>query len=225
MNDHTATQGRRPPRRTQEERTQQTQEKLVRSTIELLKKRRYVGLRTIDVAEHAGLSKGASTHHFPTKDALVLRALEEVYRYTQERALKRIASAGSTTRDLLDALVEDSKAFFLSDDFLLSLDLVMVDPQSDLGTQVKALARTYRLPVEQAWVEALVRVGHSLRQAEHVVRLTFALARGFGIRQLIAGPEAAADELMDSWLSTAATLLAADSPSLRKSSKKRMETQ
>jgi AcrR family transcriptional regulator len=225
MDDETASPGGRPQRRTQEERTQQTQEKLVRSTIELLKKRRYVGLRTIDVAEHAGLSKGASTHHFPTKDALVLRALEEVYRYTQERALKRIASAGSTTRDLLDALVEDSKAFFLSDDFLLSLDLVMVDPQSDLGTQVKALARTYRLPVEQAWVEALVRVGHSLRQAEHVVRLTFALARGFGIRQLIAGPEAAADELMDSWLSTAATLLAADSPSLRKSSKKRMETQ
>ncbi|MDB5860763.1 MAG: Transcriptional regulator, TetR family [Ramlibacter sp.] len=225
MKDDAASQGRRPQRRTQEERTQQTQEKLLRSAIELLKKRRYVGLRTIDVAEHAGLSKGASTHHFPTKDALVLRALEEVYRYTQERALKRIASAGSTTRDLLDALVEDSKAFFLSDDFLLSLDLVMVDPKSDLGTQVKALARAYRLPVEQAWVEALVRAGHSPRQAEHVVRLTFALARGFGIRQLIAGPEAAADELMDSWLSTAATLLAADSPSLRKSSKKRMETQ
>src|SRR4051794_7268712 len=101
MHDDTASRGGRPQRRTQEERTQQTQEKLVRSAIELLKKRRYVGLRTIDVAEHAGLSKGASTHHFPTKDALVLRALEEVYRYTQERALKRIESAGPTTRELL----------------------------------------------------------------------------------------------------------------------------
>src|SRR4051794_13036249 len=94
----------RPRRRSQQERTQETQDKLVRAAIELLKKRRYVGIRTIDVAEHAGLSKGASTHHFPTKDALVLRALEEVYRYTQERAHRRIAHAGSSTRELLEAL-------------------------------------------------------------------------------------------------------------------------
>lgn len=199
--------GKRPKPRTQEERTQLTQEKLVRSAIELLKKRRYVGVRTIDVAEHAGLSKGASTHHFPTKDALVLRALEEVYRDTQLRALRRIANAGSSTRNLLDALVEDSKAFFLSEDFLLSLDLVMVDPSSELGSRVKALARQYRLPVEQAWAEALLRAGHERQQADNVVRLTFALARGFGIRQLIAGPEAAAAQLMEAWLQTAAAML------------------
>jgi AcrR family transcriptional regulator len=215
---------KRPPGRTQEERTQQTQEKLVRSAIELLKKRRYVGVRTIDVAEHAGLSKGASTHHFPTKDALVLRALEEVYRYTQERALNRIASAGSGTRGLLDAMVEDSKAFFLSEDFLLSLDLVMVDPDSELGMRVKDLARQYRLPVEQAWAEALVRAGNRRKPAEHVVRLTFALARGFGIRQLIAGPEAAADQLMDVWLRTAEAMLDAPAPPPRRSRKPK-ETQ
>jgi len=204
--------GERPQRRTQVERTQQTQEKLVRSTIELLKRRRYAGLRTVDVAEHAGLSKGASTHHFPTKDAMVLRALEEVYRYTQERALKRLASAGPTTRDLLEAMVEDSKAFFLSEDFLLSLDLMMVEPDSELGARVKELARSYRVPVEQAWYAALLRAGHSQQESEDVVRLTFAIARGFGIRQLISGPEAAADRLMERWLNMAEAMLGATTP-------------
>jgi AcrR family transcriptional regulator len=199
----------RPRRRSQQQRTQETQEKLVRAAIDLLKKRRYVGVRTIDVAEHAGLSKGASTHHFPTKDALVLRALEEVYRYTQERAHRRIAQAGSSTRELLEALGEDSKAFFLSDDFLLSLDLVMVDPGSDLGFRVKELARMYRIPVEQAWVDALCAAGHPAEVANDVVRLTFALARGLGIRQLIAGPEATADHLIDTWLASAEAMLAA----------------
>src|SRR5437764_6237136 len=202
-----ATPATPPRRRTQAERTQKTQENLVNSAIELLKKRRYAGVRTQDVAEHAGVSKGAATHHFPAKDALVLRALEEVYRYTQERAAMRLASAGPGTHELLEALVEDSKAFFLSEDFLLSLDLVMVDPDSALGAEVKALARTYRIPVEQAWIDALTEAGHRRQQAEEVVRLTFAIARGFGIRQLIAGPEAAADRLMDTWQQMAASML------------------
>lgn len=200
------------PRRTQTERTLETQGKLVHSAIELLKKSRYNGLRTSDVAEHAGVSKGASTHHFPSKDALVLRALEEVYRYTQERALRRIAQAGTRTEEVLEAMVEDSRAFFLSDDFLLSLDLVMIDPKSELGQGVAALARRYRLPVEQAWLAALERAGHTGEKAEDVVRLTFAIARGLGIRQLIAGPETAADRLTDSWRVTASNMLLAPAP-------------
>jgi AcrR family transcriptional regulator len=194
-------------RRTQVERAQITQEKLVRAAVELLKKRRYVGLRTLEVAELAGLSKGASTHHFPTKDSLVLRALEEVYRETHDRALERIANGGHSTTQLLYALVEDSKDFFLGDDFLLSLDLLMVDPISDLGSRVKELARTYRLPVEQAWTDALLAAGHEPNAVDDVVRLTFALARGFGIRQLIGGPEDEAERLMEVWLKTAQTML------------------
>lgn len=206
--DTRATRSAPVPRRTQLERTQLTQEKLVRAAIEMLKKRRYLGLRTLDVAELAGVSKGASTHHFPTKDSLVLRALEEVYRETHDRALDRIAHSGHSTTQLLHALIEDSKDFFLGEDFLMSLDLLMVDPTSDLGTRVKELARTYRLPVEQAWTEALRAAGHAPQAVDDVVRLTFALARGFGIRQLIGGPEGEAEQLMQVWLATAQTMLA-----------------
>ena len=195
-------------RRTQAERAQLTQDKLVRATIELLKKRRYVGLRTLDVAELAGLSKGASTHHFPTKDSLVLRALEEVYRETHDRALERIASSAHSTTQLLHALIEDSKDFFLGDDFLMSLDLLMVDPSSDLGSRVKELARTYRLPVEKAWTDALLAADFAPNAVNNVVCLTFALARGFGIRQLIGGPEDEPEQLMQVWLATAQTMLA-----------------
>lgn len=202
------TKSAQAPRRTQLERTQLTQEKLVRAAIEMLKKRRYLGLRTLDVAELAGVSKGASTHHFPTKDTLVLKALEQVYRGTRDRALNRISSGGCSTTELLQALIEDSKDFFLGEDFLLSLDLLMVDPTSELGTGVKELARTYRLPVEQAWTEALRAAGHASQPVDDVVRLTFALARGFGIRKLIGGSQMEAEHLMQVWLSTAQTMLA-----------------
>lgn len=202
------------PRRTQAERTQSTQRKLIDGAIDLLKKKRYASFRTAEVAEHAGVSKGAQTHHFPSKDMLVLQALEEVYRRTQQRAINRIEAGRNAPEQLLEQLVADSREFFLGDDFLLSLDLMMVDPGSTLGSDVKRLAQSYRLPVEQAWLDALVEAGHPERQANDVVRLTFAIARGFGVRQLIAGEDEEFQHLMDSWMRMAkAMLLLSSSPS------------
>jgi AcrR family transcriptional regulator len=200
------------PRRTQAERTQSTQRKLIDGAIDLLKKKRYASFRTAEVAEHAGVSKGAQTHHFPSKDMLVLQALEEVYRRTQQRAQKRIEAGRDSPERLLEQLVADSREFFLGDDFLLSLDLMMVDPGSTLGSDVKRLAQLYRLPVEQAWLDALVEAGHPERQAKDVVRLTFAIARGFGVRQLIAGEDEEFQHLMDSWMRMAKAMLLLSSP-------------
>lgn len=194
-------------RRTQAERTQLTQRKLLRGAIELLKKKRYAGFRIAEVAELAGVSKGAQTHHIASKDVLVLQALEEVYRDTQARALERVARARHEPSRAIELLAEDSETFFLGDDFLMSLDLLMVNPESALGTAVKALAMRYRLPVEQAWVDALVEVGHSAHRSLEVVRLTYAIARGFGIRQLMSGSTDEIPRLMAAWRATAEAIL------------------
>ena len=92
-----------------------------------------------------------------------------------------------TPHRMLDLLVADSREFFLGDDFPLSLDLMMADPGSALGSGVKALANQYRLPVEDAWLEALVQAGHPRELARDVVRFTYAIARGCAVRQLILG--------------------------------------
>ncbi|QHE86799.1 TetR/AcrR family transcriptional regulator [Hydrogenophaga sp. BPS33] len=209
----TAAPATRQPRRTQAERTQATQRKLIDCAIDLLKEKRYASFRTAEVAERAGVSKGAQTHHFPSKDMLVLQALEEVYKDTMERAMARIDAARQNPRQLLALLVADSREFFLGDDFLLSLDLMMVDPGSSLGADVKRLAQQYRLPVEQAWLEAFVAAGHPARQAKDVVRLSFAVARGFGIRQLVAGPDEEFDALFQTWTRMAEAMLLLSSPS------------
>lgn len=197
----------RAPRRTQAERTQTTQRKLIDCAIDLLKEKRYASLRMADVAERAGVSKGAQTHHFPSKDMLVLQALEEVYKNTMQRALDRIEVGRRDPRRLLSLLVEDSREFFMGSDFLLSLDLMMVDPGSALGADVKRLAQQYRLPVEQAWLEAFIEANHPARQAKDIVRLSFAVARGFGIRQLVAGADEEFDDLIDSWTRMAEAML------------------
>ncbi len=202
----------RPPRRTQAERTQEMQRRLVNCAIELLKKKRYVGLRTAEVAELAGVSKGAQTHHFPAKDMLVLQALEEVYRRTQVHALERIEAVRATPKQALAQMVADSKEFFLGADFLLSLDLIMIDPESPLGQGVKDMAKRYRLPVEQAWQDLLAEAGYPRRAAEDVVRLTYAMARGFGVRQLITKPDRCDERLFATWQKMAQGMLDAAKP-------------
>jgi AcrR family transcriptional regulator len=202
----TAATSKLRPRRTQAERALSTQKKLIDSAIEVLKRKRYVGFRTADVAELAGVSKGAQ-HHFPSKDMVVLQALEEVLRQTQARALQRIEAGRKRPQQLLELLLVDSKEFFLGEDFLLSLDLMMVDPQSSLGVSVKQVAQQYRLPVEEAWVDALAEAGYPHTQASAVVRLTYAISRGCGIRQLIAPSGQEVDQLLGTWLPMAEALL------------------
>ncbi len=71
---------RPPPRRTQEERSATTRAALLDATIACLLELGYEQTTTLRVAERAGLSRGAHTHHFQTRPALVAAALEEMAR-------------------------------------------------------------------------------------------------------------------------------------------------
>jgi AcrR family transcriptional regulator len=194
------------PRRTQAERRQGTQDKLVQGAIRLLKAKRYAGFRTAEASAVAGVSRGAQTHHFATKDDLVLLALEQVYRETSERSRKRIAAAGPTPQGLIDALVQDSAEFFLGDDFLLSLDLVMVEPDSAFGGAVRNLAQKYRLAVEEEWRQAFLAAGYPEAEADKIIWITFAVGRGLGVRQVMSGRSQRFGEVLEQWRELAAAV-------------------
>src|ERR1700733_9081452 len=73
------------PRRTQAERTEQMRLRLLNAAVELLSKKGYSEFRTGGVARMAGVSRGALTHHFTSKDQLVVAVVEHVYRKVTER--------------------------------------------------------------------------------------------------------------------------------------------
>jgi len=62
-----------PPRvrRTQEERSATTRALLLDATIDCLAELGYAGTTTTEIADRAGVSRGAQLHHFPTKQELV----------------------------------------------------------------------------------------------------------------------------------------------------------
>src|SRR5436309_14728268 len=82
-----------PVRRTQAERSASTQARLLDATIECLVERGWAATSTTEVVRRAGVSRGAQVHHFPSKDDLVLVAVEHLL-------ARRIAEFQATLADL-----------------------------------------------------------------------------------------------------------------------------
>jgi AcrR family transcriptional regulator len=67
-----------PKRRSNAERSAATQARLLDATIDCLVERGWAGTSTTEVVRRAGVSRGAQVHHFPTKEDLVLAAIEHL---------------------------------------------------------------------------------------------------------------------------------------------------
>lgn len=68
-----------PPRRTQAERSAETRAALLRAAVSSLVEVGYAHTTTAEVAKRAGVSRGAQSHHFATKEDLVVGAIEHVF--------------------------------------------------------------------------------------------------------------------------------------------------
>jgi AcrR family transcriptional regulator len=105
-------------RRTQEERSAETRAKLLDATIDSLAEAGYAATTTRRVAERAGVSQGAQTHHFPYRVDLVAAALQNL-------AERRIEALG----ELEGTLPEDPRGRAET-----VLDLIWADFSSPLFT-------------------------------------------------------------------------------------------
>ena len=172
------------PRRTQSERSAQTRGRILDAAVRLLGDRGYAGLRTADVVAAAGVSKGALTHHFASKDALVVAVVGHVFERTSELARKRARRAASVD-GAIQALIADSQEFFFSELFLIALDLAIQGRlQAVPDNPLTQLSAATRLPVEAHWRAALVDSGVPAGVADDLLWLTLSIVRGLAIRRL-----------------------------------------
>ncbi len=142
--------------RTQTERRDATRGLLVDTALRLFSERGAHGATLQDVAEAAGLSKGAVTHHFATKDALVDAALtrccEDLLAVIEGPSREGIAPVEGLRRcleDLADARREGLPALRV----LAELDaLALHDPRmaTELAARRGTLARAIGRQIEAA---------------------------------------------------------------------------
>jgi AcrR family transcriptional regulator len=116
---------REPPtqRRTQKERSSETQRKLIQAAIDLLHESGFSGLTIVDVARRAGLTSGAVQHHFPSRLALVRSVVEALYPMLNIR-IDHVGSAGRSTVDRVNGLIDAYWSIYGEPKYLVFWELV-----------------------------------------------------------------------------------------------------
>lgn len=180
-------------------RSAKMQQRLSKAAFEVIREVGYANFRTSAVSKRAGVSQGAQLHHYPTKDSLAIAALEYAYGEAREKFEQNLANSESCD-DLLNLILQDSADFYLSDYFMVALDILMAGGKNkELHKQLTGMSRQFRDQVERAWLEKLVDDGWSLTLAEDVLALSHSLVRGFATRALIRNDQAEFDRLLRRW--------------------------
>jgi len=96
-----------PPRPTKAERGAATRTRLLDATIDCLVELGWAGTSTTEVVRRAGVSRGAQVHHYPSKDDLVLAAIEHLMARRHEEyaiAFGELPAERRTTADAFELL-------------------------------------------------------------------------------------------------------------------------
>lgn len=93
------------PRRTQAQRSDAMRRRLLAATVASLAEDGYIGTTLSSIVRRAGVSRGAQVHHYPSKQALILDAAEDLMRRSY-RTLGAVLLSVADEDDRLEALVK-----------------------------------------------------------------------------------------------------------------------
>ncbi|MFE7418788.1 TetR/AcrR family transcriptional regulator [Rhodococcus koreensis] len=164
--------------RTQAERTAAMRTKLLDAAVDSLVELGYARTTTQGIARRAGVSRGAQLHHFPTKESLVVAAVEHLVDKRMEEILAAEVDAGRGIEVLADA--------FSGPLFYAALELwvaARTDPALFEAT----------VPLERKVTDALRRGSAEVfgdRFDSDAIELSIELVRGLAVSALFRTPEA-----------------------------------
>ena len=185
-------------RRSNAERSAETRAKLLDATIDSLVDVGWAGTSTTEVVRRAGVSRGAQVHHFPTKDDLVLAAVEHLLLRRVEEFAAAFAELDADERTHGAALeLLWTRCFGSNFEAWLELavaartDALLHGRLADVEKRFwEAALDTFQSLFPEAADETFARVG---------LRLTFAVLDGLAIGRLAAVDPAELREVLEAF--------------------------
>jgi AcrR family transcriptional regulator len=176
-----------------QDRSRATRQRLLESAVACLAERGWAGSTVAVVAEHAGVTRGAAQHHFPTREDLFTAAVEYV---AEERsAVLRDLPRPATAREAVEAIV----GLYTGQLFRAALQLwVAASHEPQLGPRVTALEsrigrETHRMAVR------LLGADESGPGVREIVQGLLDMARGLGLANLLTDDGARRDRVVAQW--------------------------
>jgi AcrR family transcriptional regulator len=189
----TLTEAREP----QQDRSRATRARLLESAITCLAELGWTASTVSIVAEHAGVSRGAAQHHFPTRETLFTAALEHVTQERGEQMRRELAERGSEVDTT--AIVELVFGLFTGTFFRAALMLwVAAASEPQLREQIVPLEARIGREIHLIVVE-LLGVDENVSGVRETVQATLDLARGLGLANLLTDDSARRSRIARQW--------------------------
>lgn len=176
-------------RQTQAERSAATRAQLLDATVDTLVERGWAATTTAEIVKRAGLSRGAQVHHFPTKDDLVLGAMEHLIerRVAEYRAaFEHLPAARRTRTGAVELLWE--QCFGPTFDAWLELT-VAAKHAPGLRARFVDLDRLFTENVTDLFQQYFPEEFADRRTALIAMRLTFGVLAGAALGRISGVPE------------------------------------
>jgi AcrR family transcriptional regulator len=170
-------------REPQQERSRATRARLLESAITCLADLGWSASTVTVVAEHAGVSRGAAQHHFPTREALFMAALEHVTRERGAQMRRELAERRTEmdTRAIVDLVFDLFSGTFFRAALML---WVAAASEPQLRDQVVPLEARIGREIHRVVLD-LLDVDEQVTGVREVVQATLDLARGLGLANLL----------------------------------------
>jgi AcrR family transcriptional regulator len=195
-----------PTRVPQQERSRATQARLLEATVECLVAYGWSGTTSTVVAARAGVSRGAQLHHYPTKAALVMAAVEHLAeRRADEIRAEAVALPSGPGR--LDRVIDMLAVAFTGPLFVAGLELwvaARTDPElraALVPLEARVGRELHRLTVE------LLGADERAAGVRESVQATLDLLRGLGVANLLSDDSARRTTLLNAWKRQLATIV------------------
>lgn len=187
-----------PAREPQQDRSRATRLRLLESAISCLAELGYQASTVSVVAEHAGVSRGAAQHHFPTREALFTAALEHVTAVRAEQMKHQFAGLPGgrpDTATIIDVLF----TLFTGQLFRAALALwVAAANEPALQEQIVPLEARVGREMHRI-VVGLLGVDEHQPGVRETVQATLDLARGLGLANLLTDDSARRAGIAAQW--------------------------
>jgi AcrR family transcriptional regulator len=188
-------------REPQQDRSRATRQRLLTAAVQSLAELGWNGASVTVVAERAGVSRGATQHHFPTREDLFTAAVD--YMSVVRLADYRGSSAGPPGRSrTTEAAVAEIVSIYTGPLFRAALQ-VWVAASADPELHARVVVLEAKL-ARQAHAVALELLGadESLPGAREAVMATLDLARGLGLADLLTDDSRRRRRIVKHWART-----------------------
>jgi AcrR family transcriptional regulator len=168
----------RSRRKTQQERTADTTLKLLNATIDLLHDRGLYRMSTSDIAKAAGVSRGALTHHFNSKEEIIAAAISHQLRDATaglHKMAEGIRESGGTSDKIVDYLWQmmNDRLFYVTMEYLPE-----ARHNKAFRSAIIPVVQEFHAGLNSVWAELAGQVGVEVEHALVLMNATMCLIRG-----------------------------------------------